>query len=112
MFTTNPDCIECADDPQGLHHYHCGVCNAGPVNAYVSGHKCDVRIPHGAVVEWYQQITAGVSNVPKVRRIGRVNHVRNDGHLVVFDPEGLRCIVKPADVTVLAEHAEAGWANL
>lgn len=43
MFTTNPECSACTDDPDGRHHYHCGTCGAGPFNAYLSGHQCPAR---------------------------------------------------------------------
>lgn len=69
----------------------------------------------GHVVEWYAPMsstaTGIVSNVPPVRRIGRVNHARPDGWLVVFDHDGIRAVVNPNDVHDLG-RADAGWSNL
>lgn len=72
--------------------------------------------PEGAVVEWYAQPsgyrTGIVANLPAERRIGRVNHYRPDGSACVYDADGVRAIVRPERLTVLAERAEAGWSQL
>jgi len=73
--------------------------------------------PDGSVVEWHEEFssihTGIVSNVPQVRRIGRVSHIRNDGvFAVVITPDNNRRVVHVAALTVIAERAEAGWGNL
>lgn len=78
-------------------------------------------IAEGNIVEWHEQpsgITTGIiANVPPVRRIGRVNHFRpsrpdQPDTAVVYDPDGIRCIVAVETLTVIAEYPEAGWSRL
>lgn len=76
-------------------------------------------IPDNAVVEWFDRsygLAVGLtSNAPLRRRIGRVVCHKAD-YLVVqpADADGLDTIrLAPDRVTaVVAEQAEAGWANL
>lgn len=75
------------------------------------------NIPDGSVVEWMEHPTHPTAGpqfeLPAERQIGRVNHMRVDGiHLVVIDPDGVRRVLHRGVVTVIAERAEAGWANL
>jgi hypothetical protein len=89
----------------------------------------DPPVPQGSVVEWweYPSITSGGVDVhaPKVRAIGRVVWARDSycydtqSHrpLLVIEPakkfDAYSQLRKwPEEVTVIAEAAEAGWANL
>lgn len=75
------------------------------------------QVPEGAVVEWYSHghgLRLGiVENIPPIRRVGRVHHVKDDGKtLVIYDTDNVRALVKIDEVTVLADRAEAGWGSL
>lgn len=67
------------------------------------------------VVEFFDSATTsagGIVEGPRVRRIARVSHIRPDGTVCLYDPEGVRAIRHPEALTVIAERAEAGWGNL
>lgn len=70
----------------------------------------------GAVVGWTAKpasVRTGIAaNLPVEERIGRVSHVRPNGDLVIYDPDGIRAVVAPDRVYVLANVAGDGWANL
>lgn len=72
-------------------------------------------IPSGAIVAWDAPVTnifVGLcSNAAREERIGRVSHAHGE-FVVIYDPDGVRALVAPERLTVLAERAEAGWARL
>jgi hypothetical protein len=72
-------------------------------------------IPNGAIVEWFaplSSITTGLVENVTQRRIARVSHTRDDGLIVAYDPDGIRCVIDSTKVNVIAENADAGWGNL
>lgn len=71
----------------------------------------------GNIVEWWEQpasiATGIIGNVPPVRRIGRISHFRpGRDEVVIYDPDGIRCVRTPDRLTVLVEYAEPGWSRL
>lgn len=76
------------------------------------------EIPKGTLIEWDADFastrTGIVANLPQVRNVGVVfgPSRRKPGFLQVIDCDGNRCFVNPAEATVIAPQAEAGWGNL
>jgi hypothetical protein len=77
-----------------------------------------VGIPEGSIIEWYapKHVNGINTNDPVVRHVGRVSMVK-PAYLLVqpangFDASSRVRLYEGTEVTVLAEQAEAGWANL
>lgn len=72
--------------------------------------------PKNSVVEWYGPVssyaTGIVSNLPSVRRVGRVAGYTANGSALIYDTDNVRAVVDPEKLTVLAEKAEDGWGKL
>jgi hypothetical protein len=72
--------------------------------------------PKNSVVEWYGPVssyaTGIVSNLPPVRRVGRVAGYTANGSALIYDTDNVRAVVDPEKLTVLAEKAEDGWGKL